>query len=56
MSELREVYEPGDVVLTTNHQGFLYVWTVAGDGFLTLRQFPPDAKVDVPAYPPREER
>jgi hypothetical protein len=54
VSELHEMYEPGDRIHTVNSMGQLYVWTVGTDGFLTLMQYPADARVDIPTYPPQE--
>lgn len=52
MSELHEVYEPGDRVHTVNTAGQLYVWFVGVDGLLTMVQYPLDARMEIPQYPP----
>lgn len=54
MSELCDIFEPGDRVYTTNTSGQLFVWIVGADGFLTLVQYPENARVDIPTYPPQE--
>lgn len=40
MSELIDVFESGDVVLTRDFRGQIYVWSVSDDGWLNLKQAP----------------
>jgi hypothetical protein len=54
VSELLDVFEAGDVVLTKDFRGQIYVWTVTEDGWLNIKQAPLMSDVKSPSKPSDE--
>jgi hypothetical protein len=43
MSEMHDIFEPGDRIFVTNHSGEVFVYIVRADGALVLVQQPSEA-------------